>query len=71
MFSPSLALYEIRSLFHLQHPLQRHQRPVTRLIVDANDVHRVPASRFSKLQQRCARLMRYIVAHMQTIGERK
>ena len=31
----------------------------------------VPATRFSKLQQRCAKLMRYIVAHMQTTGDRK
>ena len=31
----------------------------------------VPAARFSRLQHRCARSMRYIVAHMQTTGERK
>ena len=30
-----------------------------------------PASRCSRLQQRWARSMRYIVAHMQTTGERK
>ena len=31
----------------------------------------VPAARFSSAQQRCGRSMRYIVAHMQTTGERK
>ena len=32
---------------------------------------RFPAARFSTLQQRCARSMRYMVAHMQTTGDRK
>ena len=31
----------------------------------------VPAARFSTAQQRCAKSIRYIVAHMQTTGERK
>ena len=31
----------------------------------------VPAARFSRLQHKWAKSMRYIVAHMQTTGERK
>jgi hypothetical protein len=30
-----------------------------------------PAARFSRLQHRCAKSIRYIVAHMQTTGDRK
>ena len=46
-------------------------RPAGRFGIDSNDIHRRAGRQVLQRQQRWARSMRYIVAHMQTTGERK
>lgn len=38
---------------------------------DSYQLSQLAAARFSRLQQRCAKSIRYIVAHMHTTGDRK